>query len=241
MSDGIRAILFDKDGTLLDFWPSWGPIAVRAGTHAARGDAALAERLLAVAGIGLDGRRADPDSVFAAGSAADIARVWIAAGAPGDVDSLTHELDAIFCAAVGDVVPVGDLAAILGRLARRGYRLGIASSDGEAAIRATVERFGLEGLIDFVAGWDSGHGGKPGPGMVLAFCRAIGVAPEAVAVVGDTLHDLAMARAADAGLRVAVLTGTGTRARLAAEADVVLGSIAELEALLVDPAAAPAP
>jgi phosphoglycolate phosphatase len=231
----IRAILFDKDGTLLDFWPSWGPIAVAAAAHAAGGDEELAAHLLRVAGLGLDGHEADPGSVFAAGSAAEIAALWVAAGAPFTAERLTVELDALFRASVGSVVPVGDLRAILGRLAALGHRLGIASSDGEAAIRATVTRFGLDDLVEFVAGWDSGLGGKPGPGMVLGFSRAIGIAPAEIAVVGDTLHDLEMAEAAGAGLRVGVLTGTGTRERLAARADLVLGSIAELADRLAGP------
>ena len=36
----LRAILFDKDGTLLDYEASWGPINVAAADLAARSDAA---------------------------------------------------------------------------------------------------------------------------------------------------------------------------------------------------------
>lgn len=228
----LRAILFDKDGTLLDYWASWGPINVAAADLAARGDAARAARFLAVGGVDGAGRAASAHSVLAAGSANDIARAWVEAGADFGVDELTTALDDLFCASVGDVVPVGDLAAILGGLKRRGLALGIASSDGEAAIRATVARFGLGDLVDFVAGWDSGHGPKPEPGMVHAFCRAVGVAPAEVAMVGDTLHDLAMGRAAGVGLRVGVLTGTGTADVLGREADLVLAGIHDLEAAL---------
>jgi phosphoglycolate phosphatase len=53
-----------------------------------------------------------------------------------------------------------------------------------------------------------------------------------VAVVGDSLHDLHMARAAGAGLAVGVLTGPATRTDLEDHADVVMGSIAELPAWL---------
>ena len=47
----------------------------------------------------------------------------------------------------------------------------------------------------------------------------------AVAVVGDSAHDIAMARAASAGLAIAVRTGPTPEARLQA-ADVVLDDIA---------------
>jgi phosphoglycolate phosphatase len=52
-------------------------------------------------------------------------------------------------------------------------------------------------------------------------------------VVGDHLADLAMARAAGAGLAIAVLTGGCPAAALEAEADLVLPSIADLEPVLV--------
>ena len=88
--------------------------------------------------------------------------------------------------------------------------------------------------IDFIAGYDSGFGGKPHPGMVLAFAERCAVPPDEVAVVGDSLHDLKAARVARA-LRIAVLTGPlghAARAELEPHADHVLASIEDLPALL---------
>jgi phosphoglycolate phosphatase len=53
-----------------------------------------------------------------------------------------------------------------------------------------------------------------------------------VAVVGDNLHDLIMARAAGAGLAIGVLTGNGSRDELGAYADHIIASIEELPRLL---------
>ena len=106
--------------------------------------------------------------------------------------------------------------------------------------RMTFANLEVEHLLDFVTGYDGGHGEKPGPGMVEGFCRATGLVPQQVVVVGDSLHDLAMARAAGAGMAVAVLSGVAGREHLAGAADHVIGGIAELESLL-DRAQAPAP
>ncbi len=228
----IKGILFDKDGTLLDYAASWTPINARAAAIASRGDPGLAVRLLAVGGADRHGGSVLADSVLAAGNTAEIASAWVQAGAPMAAAALTADLDALFRAAAQTVVPVTDLARLFGRLRGRGLRLGIASSDNEAAIRATAARFGIDGLVDYVAGYDSGHGTKPGPGMVQGFCRETGLAPEEVAVVGDNRHDMAMGRSAGAGLMVGVLTGTGTRETLAGLADLCLDSIAGLEAAL---------
>jgi phosphoglycolate phosphatase len=108
----------------------------------------------------------------------------------------------------------------------------VATSDSLRGARASLGGFGVLDRIDFLAGYDSGHGVKPDPGMVEGFCAATGLAAARVAVVGDNLHDLQMGRAAGAGLVVGVLTGNSACGELEALADHVLGSIAEIEALL---------
>ena len=232
----IRAILFDKDGTLFDFRKTW--------LAAYRGAAA---ELAAVAGLGpwfvdalLSRHGYDPASdTFAAESPLlwatthDQAALWSAEpelAAIGDVERRLEQhfsdLDAY------PPVPVTDLVSLFGRLRTRGLKLGIATMDATAATEATLVRIAARGLIHFLTGCDGGHGLKPDPGMVLGFCAAVGVAPREIAVVGDNLADLAMARAAGAGLAIAVLTGGCPAAALAAEADLVLPSIAELESAL---------
>jgi phosphoglycolate phosphatase len=234
---GIRGLLFDKDGTLLDYEASWGPVNRRAAHMAARGDSALAERLLALAGVDLATGRARADSVMSAGSAAHIAEVWVAGGAPYEAGPLTRALDELFCAAVAEMVPVTDLSVLFARLKARGLKLGIASSDSEAGVWATARVFGIADRLDFVAGYDSGHGTKPDPAVLAAFCRTTGLAPRQVAVVGDNTHDVGMGRAGGAGLTVGVLTGSGTRETLAPSSDICLASVCDLESLL-EPGAA---
>jgi phosphoglycolate phosphatase len=129
----------------------------------------------------------------------------------------------------------GAEAALL-ELRKRGFRLGIATNDSRAGTEASLAPHGLLPQFEFLAGADSGYGAKPGPGMVLAFCAALGLAPLEVAVVGDAVHDLAMGRAAGAGLTVGVLSGTSGWEDLAGLADIVVESIAQLPAL---PALAP--
>ncbi|MDJ1158082.1 HAD family hydrolase [Chelatococcus sp. SYSU_G07232] len=228
----IAGILFDKDGTLLDYAASWTPINRRAAAIAARGDPALAARLLQLGGADPVSGRVAPDSLLASGNTAELAEVWVAGGAPHDRGGLTRMLDELFRASVADMVPVTDLAALFSRLRGHGLKLGIASSDNEASVRATAARFGIDGLIDYVAGYDSGFGTKPAPGMVEGFCRVAQLSPAEVAVVGDNTHDMLMGRAAAVGFIVGVLTGNGTRETLAPHADICLESIEALEAAL---------
>ncbi len=226
----VRAVLFDKDGTLVDFQRTWGPINRRAALMAARGDAALAERLMRAGGLDPDTGLTAADSLLAAANTLEIAEAWVAAGSPLGHAELAAALDDLFTRAAGDAVAVTDLAVLFARLKARGLKLGIASSDSEPAIRALARHFRIDDLVDFVAGYDSGHGVKPGGGMVEAFCRAVGVPPAGTVVVGDNLHDMAMGRAGGAGAVVGVLTGTGTAETLSAAADICLPGIDHLEA-----------
>jgi phosphoglycolate phosphatase len=228
----ICGLLFDKDGTLVDYAASWAPINRRAALIAADGDQDLAERLLTLAGGDPATGLAAADSVLAAGTAVEIAATWAPGGSPFSAARLARDLDALFQGAATSMVPVTDVAALFRRLKARGLRLGIASSDSEVAVRTTAAHFGILDTLDYIAGYDSGFGVKPGPGMVEGFCRATGLAAPAVAVIGDNSHDMAMGRAAGAGLTVGVLTGTGSAASLAPLCDLCLPGIADLEQAL---------
>jgi phosphoglycolate phosphatase len=225
-------ILFDKDGTLFDYAKSWSAINLDAARIAACGDPALRIRLMERGGADPVTGLAAADTLLAAGNAAEIAADWAAHGSPLETGELTHALDALFRDAVSRMVPVTDLPALFGRLKAHGVSIGIASSDGAAAVADTVRHFGLTSLVDFISGYDSGHGYKPEAGMFTAFCAACRLKPAEVAMVGDNLHDMEMGRRGGAGWRIGVLTGTGTRQSLANASDMLLDSIEGLEQAL---------
>jgi phosphoglycolate phosphatase len=68
--------------------------------------------------------------------------------------------------------------------------------------------------------------------MVLGFCEHTGCDASEVVVVGDNLHDMEMAMAAKAALRVGVLTGTSSEQQLAPLADVIISSISGLSSII---------
>ncbi|MBD8890372.1 HAD family hydrolase [Roseibium litorale] len=232
MQSAVKAILFDKDGTLLDFDATWASVNEAAALFAAQSDQAFAEDLLRIAGMDPVSRKTAGGSLFAAGNSEEIVEAWVAAGAKFQRDALRRGLDRLFTRSMDAAAVLPGIPEALESLRTSGFRLGVASSDSEGAIRTFLEASGLVGQIEFIAGYDSGHGPKPEPGMVHAFARHLDLAPSAIAMVGDNTHDLEMARAADAGLAVGVLSGTGTRAELELLSDHLLQSVADLPKLL---------
>ena len=228
----IAGVLFDKDGTLIDFDGTWGPT-----THAvihmlAKGEAAMMQAQADVLHFSLDERRFLPTSPLIAGSSASYGELWGKALGRSDLAALRLEIDSLTAIeSLKALTPIGRPSEVLDALRAMGLRLGVATNDSQASAHRQVAALGLSTQIEFVAGYDSGHGGKPDPGMVLAFARHIGVEPAEVAMVGDSRHDLHAARAAGA-LAIAVLTGPAKREELAADADHVIDDIAALPALL---------
>ncbi len=101
------------------------------------------------------------------------------------------------------------------------------TTDDRAPTDATLRHLGVRSLVDALVCGDDGFPVKPAPDAVLALCQALRTTPDRVAVVGDSPADLAMGRAAGAGLVIAVRTGIGREADLAA-ADRIVDSVAAL-------------
>lgn len=229
-----RGIVFDKDGTLLDFNKTWLPIYLHAALEFAEGDQPLADSLLSHHGYAVTEERFIGGSLLAAGNNRQIAEAW--AGQIGKTDQvapISRRLNEIFQdLGATHATAVDGLADTLSKLRQSGYRLGVATADSQQGIINTLQSFDVLQQFEFLAGYDSGHGVKPEAGMVLAFCEAMEFAVESVVVVGDNRHDIEMGRNAGAGLCVGVLTGTSTRQDLEDIADIVFDDISALPAYL---------
>ena len=230
----IAAILFDKDGTLYDFYRTWGALTEQAALFVAGGDAERARFLMENSGKDPVTGKFAPSSPIAAGSNREIVEVWCGLIQRIDVDAVYAHVSHMFLEHQRNgVEPVLDLDVFFGRLKGRGLRLGVATMDSEQAARTAMLRAKATHHLDFICGYDTGHGVKPLGGMVEAFARTVGVALPHLAVVGDSPHDMHMARAGKAGRAIGVLTGVSPReALLEAGAHDVIDSIAELESVL---------
>lgn len=228
----IRGILFDKDGTLIDFNRTWFGIIMNLARQAAAGDEATARVLAERGGYDWQQQRFVGGSVVAAGTVADLVDLWHPGLNSADRVARIARYDGV---AVDEgsrsAAGIDRLHETLQTLVERGYLLGIATNDSEAGARATAAALELTDVFHSIIGYDSVAQPKPWPDQLHLFAARTGLPTSAIAMVGDNTHDLEMAHAAKAGLAVGVLSGNSTRDELAAHADVVVDSIADLPAL----------
>ena len=224
----VRALLFDKDGTLVDIQATLGPATCEVLVQLSGGDSALFGRLAELTRVDTAARRLLPGCPVISEATDVYGRMWAEMLDRPFTPAFGGEIDRLYLQACLDYLhPIDDPRAVLGALNARGYPLGIMTNDAGANTQAQLCRLGIDGQIMFVAGYDSGFGMKPDAAPVLAFAAAAGVAPDEVAVVGDSPHDLIAARAAGA-VAVAVLSGPNEKAALGPHADVLLPSIVKL-------------
>ncbi|TPI48921.1 HAD family hydrolase [Mesorhizobium sp. B2-9-1] len=237
----IKGILFDKDGTLVDFNATWLGVADFMAMDAAEGDRWKADRLLAAAGFDFVTKRFKPDSIFASGSNMDVVELWFPRLSEEDQMHAVSRFNEI-TSAQGSAMAVALPGVVdsLRALHKRSYRMGVATNDSTSGAEKTLATLGIAQLFDAAFGYDAVANSKPAPDTVVAFCDLTGLKPGEIAMVGDNRHDLEMARAGGCGLAVGVLSGTGTRDSLAPMADVVLDSVADLPDFLTARMSVPA-
>ena len=226
----IRAILFDKDGTLIRYDESWANYAHKLLTLLSDGDAKRHARLATAVGFDVKTKRFRAGSEVVNGTLESIYKV-ISAHYP---DITLAQLLAADRDALADIVPipVGDVPSLLGRLRANGYVLAMITNDHEASTHKQIAQLGWDGLFDHVICADSGFTPKPAPDMILGCAAWMGLSPDQLAMVGDSTHDLRAGRSAGVGGNIGVLSGPANISGLQAMADYVLDDIHGLTVLL---------
>jgi phosphoglycolate phosphatase len=240
----IELIVFDKDGTLVDFDLLWaGKLvhAVESVLAAAPAAPDVRARLFATLGIQEDGKSVIPESPLAVSTLAKLGMATTVVLYQNGVS--WHEAERlsrdIFMPAIEvlprpqDISPIGDVNGLMRGLCQHGFKLAVFTSDDRNATMATLPMLGIAGLVQTMVCGDDAMPGKPSGAGLVHLARHFGVNPEAIVMVGDSMTDMTSAQDANVGWRVGVLSGTGRREGLARIAHDVVDDIHALRP--VDP------
>ncbi|MCJ8012623.1 HAD family hydrolase [Paenibacillus sp. KQZ6P-2] len=234
----IKGILFDKDGTLMDFYSGWVPVGTGIADLLVE-DVGLKDDPSAKASllesIGLHGDTIDPAGILAGGTTQEMAEAFVRVLRDKQVnpdklehleDWLTRELHQLTLSNRHNLRPTADLHLLLGNLRRYGLKLGIATADDLESTKFFLELAGVTDYFDFI-GTSDYYEKKPNPCMLRAFCEVGNMSAEEVAVVGDTVTDMRFARNSAAGVAIGVLSGVSGIPQLQ-DADLVIPSVADI-------------
>lgn len=200
----IRAVFFDKDGTLEDSRLFLEELARERVNQIALITPHIAENLLLAFGVTEKGL--DSQGLMAVGSREEnelAAAAYIASSGRGwfMAKDIAHHA---FNVAAKKVIPnrenspmfAGSLAVIQS-LAATNLKLGIISADSTEGIKAFMEREKIDSYFQLALGSNSNLS-KPDPQLYLKACRLLNVQPKNTLMVGDSLGDIQMAYQANA-------------------------------------------
>jgi phosphoglycolate phosphatase-like HAD superfamily hydrolase len=228
-----EAIIFDKDGTLIDFDAMWGGWTVHlAGQLQQASGLDVHKALYNSMGYDEVTKKVRANGKLAAPPMAQLYRLTVEVMLTSGLSSekAEHVVAQSWC--IPDPIllakPFTDTRALFASLHSKGIKIAIATADDRAPTQAMIEAFDIDEYITTMVCADDGIPSKPAPDMVLTICERMQLDPSKVMVIGDTTSDLKMARSAGAGLAVGVLSGVSSARDLAAHADLILESVDEL-------------
>jgi phosphoglycolate phosphatase len=226
-------IVFDKDGTLIDFQAMWaGWVTELAQQLETAAGVPITNQLFKAIGFEPGTEWIDPDGELAvtpmAGLHALTSGVLRTVGlspqaAKAVMAIVWHLPDPIALAR-----PLTDLALLFSTLRLHGVKIAVATSDNHAATETMLAALGIASLVDAVICADDGVPVKPATDMVLTVCDQLNVPCAKTVVIGDNVPDLQMGRTAGVGLVIGVLSGVGSEDMLAPHADMLLPNIGNL-------------
>jgi phosphoglycolate phosphatase len=225
----IKAVLFDKDGTLIDVNGTWVPF-YKAMLKQEQGlTPAQVETKMVAAGLDPVSNSFRAGSTLAGGTTGQLVALWWPDASAAEHAKITYRLDHDFAAlALSHMTPLMPLSPVFEALQALGLKLGVATNDGEVSANRHMNALKVEHFFTAILGADSVAIPKPSGQMVKMFAERAGIEPHEIAMVGDNTHDLEEARNGGAGLAIGVLSGNAERHHLEHHADFVFDSIADL-------------
>ena len=233
------AIIFDKDGTLIDFDAFWVTVSIKALEDVLRTlnrtDIPLSEILEA---FGVQDGVTEIDGVLCKGTYEQMGGIVHDILCKYGCELSRSETIALVIdaynrnAEAGEVKPIcPDLFEVLTELKKRNKKLAVVTTDNEQITLKCLKKLGIYELFDKIYTDDGNTPTKPNPYCAIDFEALSGVKRERMIMVGDTMTDVKFAR--NAGIAVICVAKTEkNRAILSPVADAVVPDLSALPGIL---------
>ncbi len=231
-------VIFDKDGTLLDFAGTW--IGIFRDFFVILGQyvpvtPGLKERIESALGIFVDENRIDGSGAIAMGTFAEcnalLAYSLYREGLRWDSAQVIVEKAgrAAFNAEARKkhLKPAGGGIELLKALKSRGISTAVATNDKHADALVDMEYISALPFIDLVVGADSVEHSKPAPDMVEKICLELGKSAGRAVLIGDTVMDAMLGENSGVMLTVGV-SGIVPEKELGEHMNLVVSSLEEI-------------
>lgn len=236
----IKGILFDKDGTLLDFMSLWGTWAqsVRdslAGYVSSESPFSLDDLL----GTTSDGEgnivSHDPKGPLTMASPEEMGaivawRLYHEGHSWNDSLTLAHRFFQAANAQVEEqrrAKPIQGLPEFLEDCRTQGLKLAVVTSDHTASAVKHLEWMNIRDYFEEVIGDDQVKQGKPHPEMIEEACARLSLDPSQVVMIGDANGDMQMGKRGGTALTIGIASGPDSRGALR-DADIIVNHYHEL-------------
>lgn len=212
----IRAILFDKDGTLLQFTEGWVDSIVGFLEDKIL-DGKKKSEVFREIGIREDGG-VEENSILSSETAMDLAIIF-SKYLDEDLDEIYREIDDHLLNYLKEnnkfIRETCDLRSLFEALKDRGILIGIFTSDNYRQAKYSMDYLGLDSFIDFYAAADI-YKKKPNKESLEVFKKKYSLEDQEIIIVGDSRVDMVFG---EDTVKVGVLCGTGSREMLAKYTD----------------------
>lgn len=235
-----KLVIFDKDGTLLNFDSMWTPFTenVVNKLEKATGLSELKDVIFRRLGYDFVKKTWGPGHM-AEGTQSDcISEIKMILQEKGMAKERANKAvgECYTSADQSNAKVIGDAHGLLSKLRALGVKIAVVTSDSRRPTEQFLSGAGLTELVDAViTGDDPFSEAKPSPANALRLCKQMNVDPEETVMVGDTLTDMGMAKNAGLGTAIAVLSGVEKKEKLSPLADHVVKNIDDVMPLLSIP------
>ncbi|MRR14118.1 HAD family hydrolase [archaeon] len=232
-------VIFDKDGTLLDFQATWVGI-IRELVSCLRQETGLGDSLTKgieqALGISLDRAEIDGNGALAMGTFTECNALLTYSlyreGLRWDnaqiiVESTGKKVFGVEIRKKHVKAARGALSLLM-ELKSRGISTAVATNDKYSDALIDMECIGASSLIDLVAGADSVKRSKPAPDMIDYLCTRLEKDPQRSVLIGDTVMDAMLGKNAGVSLTIGV-AGIVAEKDLAGHMNVVISSLDEIK------------